>query len=199
MPTTPNFTDSSWRLNRRVAVSQSQFTGAQQVFEYDYALWGATLSLPPMKREQAREWEAFLMQLHGVKGTFLLGDPDASSPQGVVTGTVTLNSAVAVGDFTVALATSQNSTNNMFRKGDYIQLGSAGTSKLHMVTADANSNSSGVVTVTIEPSIKAVVRTGQQITYNSPKGLFRMESNDLGWDASRTSLYGISFSCIEAL
>tara|TARA_R100001440_G_scaffold19195_2_gene32414 strand:+ start:2715 stop:3341 length:627 start_codon:yes stop_codon:yes gene_type:complete len=199
MPTTPNFTDSSWRLNRRVAVSQSQFTGAQQVFEYDYALWGATLSLPPMKREQAREWEAFLMQLHGVKGTFLLGDPDASSPQGVVTGTVTLNSAVAVGDFTVALATSQNSTNNMFRKGDYIQLGSAGTSKLHMVTADANSNSSGVVTVTIEPSIKAVVGTGQQITYNSPKGLFRMESNDLGWDASRTSLYGISFSCIEAL
>lgn len=199
MPTTPNFTDSSWRLNRKVAVSQSQFTGAQQVFEYDYALWSATLSLPPMKREQAREWESFLMQLHGVKGTFLLGDPDASSVQGAVTGTVTLNSAVAVGDYTVAIATNQASTSNLFRKGDYIQLGSAGTSKLHMITADANSNSSGVVTVTIEPAIKAIVGTGQTVTYDSPKGLFRMESNDLGWDASRTSLYGISFSCIEAL
>lgn len=199
MPTTPNFTDSSWRLNRRVAVSQSQFTGAQQVYEYDYALWGATLSLPPMLRTQAREWEAFLMQLHGSRGTFLLGDPDASNPQGVITGTVTLNSAVAVGDFTVALATSLNSTNNVFRKGDYIQLGSAGTSKLHMITSDGNTNGSGVVTVSVEPSIKAVVGTGQQITYNSPKGLFRMESNDLGWDASKTSLYGISFSCIEAI
>ena len=68
-----------------------------------------------------------------------------------------------------------------------------------MVTADANSNSSGVVTVTIEPSIKAVVGTGQQITYNSPKGLFRMESNDLGWSTNNVSVYGISFSCIEAL
>ena len=146
MPTTPSFTNSSWKLNRRVAISESQFTGAQQVYEYDYALWSAVLSLPPMKREQAREWESFFMRLHGIKGTFLLGDPDASTVQGSVTGTVTLNSSVAVGDYTVAIATNQASTSNMFRTGDYIQLGSAGTSKLHMVTADADSNSSGVVT-----------------------------------------------------
>lgn len=199
MPTTPSFTNSSWKLNRRVAISESQFTGAQQVYEYDYALWSAVLSLPPMKREQAREWESFFMRLHGIKGTFLLGDPDATSPQGAATGTITLNSAVAVGDFTVDLATTLNSTSNVFRTGDYIQLGTSGTAKLYMVTADASSNGSGVVTVTIEPSIKAVVGTGQQITYNSPKGLFRMDSNDLGWDANAVSTYGISFSCVEAL
>jgi len=199
MPTTPSFTTSSWALNRSIAKSESQFTGAQQVYEYDYALWSAVLSLPPMKREQAREWLSFFMSLHGMKGTFLLGDPDAKTVQGAATGTITLNSAVAVGDYTVALATTLNSTTNVFRQGDYIQLGTAGTAKLHMVTANADSNGSGVVTVTIEPSIKAVLGTGQQITYNSPKGLFRMDTNDLGWDANVASTYGLSFSCTEAL
>ena len=68
-----------------------------------------------------------------------------------------------------------------------------------MVTANADSNGSGVVTVTMEPSIKAILGTGQQIVYNSPKGLFRMDTNDLGWDANVASTYGLSFSCTEAL
>ena len=55
------------------------------------------------------------------------------------------------------------------------------------------------VTAKIEPAVKATVGTGQQITYNSPKGLFRMDTDDLGWQTNEVSVYGISFSCTEAL
>lgn len=197
-PSLPAFTNSSWRLVRSNAISESPFTGQQQVYQYDYALWQAEMSLPPMQRSQAAAWNAFFMKLHGRIGTFLLADPDAKEPRGSITGSPTLNANASIGDFTVDIATSQNSESNIFRAGDYIQLGSGGTSKLYMVVDDATSNASGVVTVQIEPSIKLAATSGAAVTVSNPRGLFRMTTDELGWDADYVSRYGITFACTEA-
>ena len=197
-PTTPAYRTSNWNLSPLIGVSESPFTGAQQVYEHDYALWTATLSLPPMLRAQAGDWTAFFMKLHGRRGTFLLSDPDAKSPRGSITGSVTVSSPISVGDFTIALATSNNSATGIFKAGDYIQLGSGASAKLYMIVDDADSNSSGVVVVNVEPKIKTAASAGATVVYSNPVGLFRMENNDLGWDADHVSRYGISFACIEA-
>ena len=199
LPTTPDFTKAKWGLNRRVGVSESPFTGAQQTYEYSYALWSATLSLPPMKRTQAAEWEAFLLKLRGRRGTFLLGNPDAKTPRGSVTGSITLYTAASVGDDSLVIQSNQNSTVGIFKAGDYLQLGGSGTAKLYAVVDDASSNASGVVTVNIEPALKVAASSGAAVTYTNPKGVFRMQTSELGWDTDEVSTYGISFACLEAL
>lgn len=199
LPSAPAFQKASWSLKRVTAMSESPFTGQQQVFDYGFALWQATLTLPPMLRPEAALWEAFMMKLHGRLGTFLLFDPDAKTPQGGVNTTATLEGAVAVGDFTIGIDTNNANMTNVFKAGDYIQIGSAAASKLHMIVDNATSNGAGVATVNIEPSIKVAANDGAAVNYTSALGVFRMDSPDLGWNTDQVSKYGITFSCTEAL
>ena len=198
LPSSPSFTQSRWFLSRKTAINESPFTGQQQAFEYDYALWGAELTLPPMRRSEARNWVAFLMKLHGRVGTFLLPDPDGKTATGAISGSVTLNADIAVNDSTITLNTSQNSITNIFRSGDYIQIGSSATAKLYMIVDDTSSNSSGVVSVNIEPKIKTAGSAGASVVHASASGVFRMDAEELGWNADHISNYGITFSCTEA-
>lgn len=199
LPSSPAFTTSSWRLERRTALSQSPFTGNQQVAEFDYALWTAELNLPPMKRATAAAWQAFILQLHGRRGTFLLGDPDAKTPRGVASGTITLSSAAQIDDYTLELnSATQASTSNMFRAGDYIQLGGGSAAKLYLVCADVNSDASGDMTVTIEPAVKATVTSGSSIVFTNTAGVFRLTADMNGWDTNVVSNYGITLACREA-
>ena len=201
IPSTPNFQTSRFELRRQVAVSESPYSGIQQTYEYDYALWSATFSLPPMRRETAGAWTAFFSALHGRRGTFTLGDPDRIIPLGAATGTITLSSGASVGDNTLSLTVGSglSGVTGIFKAGDYIQLGtSAADFKLHMVVEDCDASGTAV-TAKIEPAVKTAVSTGQEITYNNPKALWRMDTDDLGWDGNHVSVYGISFSCSEAL
>lgn len=200
LPSTPNFKTSQWSLRRSVAVATSPFTGAQQVHEYDYALWKTSLTLPPMHREQASEWQAFLLKLRGRFGTFLLGDPDAKVPRGAVTGTATLTSNILVGQHEITITTQNASTNDVFKIGDYVQIGISGSAKLHMIVSTSNnSNASGHVTVSVEPFIKQDTSSGTSVIASNPRGLFRMDTSELGWDADFASKYGFTFSCTEAI
>ena len=199
VPTSPYYSKSSWALQRKTALSVSPFSGAQQVFEYDFALWSVTLTLPPMKRSDAANWQAFILKLHGRKGTFLLGDPDARKPRGTISGAVTVGANYSVGAFTISISTSQNSLANAFRAGDYIQLGSSGTSKLHMIVDDVNTDSSGNADINIEPPIKTAGSLGDTVVYENAKCLFRMQNPQIDWDADDVGKYGIQFSAVEAL
>ncbi len=199
LPTSPAFSKARWTLKRATAISESPFTGQQQVFDYGYALWQAVLTLPPMMRSDAANWEAFMMKLHGRKGTFLLGDPDAKTIQGGATTSATLNGAIAVGAFTISIDTNNANMTNVFKAGDYIQIGSAAAAKLYMIVDNANSNSSGVASVNVEPAIKTAASDGAAVDYTAAQGVFRMDAANLGWDTNEVSRYGITFSCTEAL
>ena len=195
MPSTPAFVSQQWSTIRGTGMSESPFTGGQQTVEFAYAKWKAVLTLPPMRRPQASAWTAFFAKLHGRRGTFLLGDQDAKVPQinkitaGTINGDVTLSSNADIGD-TILNITGTTA----FKAGDYIQLGSASSSRLYIVVEDQ----AGGSTIQVEPKLKASATSGSTVTYNSPQGLFRMDSNELMWDTNAVSVYGISFSCTEA-
>ena len=191
MPSSPAFTKSEWGFRRTVAKSESPFTGATQMQVYDKAQWYATLSLPPMKRSQAVEWQAFFMLLVGVSNTFLLGDPDAKVINGnAVSCAVAVNAAAGVTEvnFTIGAGKTLN-------KGSYIQFGAASASRLYMVVD--NNTSNGLVT--IQPKLKDAITTATPALISNPQGIFRMESNDLSWSTNEVSNYGITFSVVEAL
>tara|TARA_Y100000004_G_scaffold54130_2_gene60283 strand:- start:2296 stop:2922 length:627 start_codon:yes stop_codon:yes gene_type:complete len=199
MPTTPNFSRSEWRLEKTVAMTQSPFTYASQTHEFTGAIWVAQVTLPPMSREQASEWQAFYMQLHGTHGTFLMGDPDAKSPLGNALSNISVNGAHSIGAYDIAMDGFNASVTNVFKKGDYVQFGSGSTSKLHMVVANTSSNASGEATVAIEPPLKTALADDAVVLYTNAKAVMRMDNNDLGWNANENSIYGMSFSCSEVL
>lgn len=198
MPTT-GFVQSSWKLVRAVSVSQSPFTGESQTIEYDKALWSCTVSLPPMRRSTAALWQSFFMKLHGRKGTFLMGDPDAKTVQGALVGAIEAYADKAIGvDAINIVTTAANASAVILKAGDYLQTGANSTAKLYMVVNDATASNHGNVSVDIEPPLKTGITDGDVINYTSAKAVMRMDNNDLGWDANHISTYGISFSCTEA-
>ena len=196
-PTVSGVQTQSFSLVRNVAVSTSPFTGQDQVFQHEGEFWATQIKFPPMLKDKAATIIAFLLQLRGRRGTFKLGDQDRKTIQGVATGTIRVNGASQTGN-QVALDGFANSTNNVFKAGDYIQIGSF----LYMVTEDVNSNSSGEANVKIEPSLRQGIETiadDATVTYSNTTTLFRLDSNETGWDTDQVSKYGISLSATEAL
>jgi len=71
-----------------------------------------------------------------------------------------------------------------------------------MVTEDATLNViSGADTygVKIQPKLRTAITENNLVRFATPKGLFRLTTNDIDWNADNISNYGISFSCIEVV
>ena len=197
LPTVTGITTQNWGMERVVAVTESPFTNQEQVYEHDGAQWKATFTLPPMKKDSASIWLAFLMSLRGRRGTFKIGDQDRKTIQGVATGTILVNGASQTGN-AINLDGFAVSTSNVFKAGDYIQI----NSYLYMVSANVNSNGSGEATVYVEPSLRSgieVINDGATVLYTNTTTLMRLDTNELNWDTNKVSTYGISFACSESL
>ena len=197
LPTVTGITTQNWGLERVVAVTESPFTNQEQVYEHEGAQWRATFTLPPMKKESAAVWLAFLMSLRGRRGTFKIGDQDRKTIQGVATGTILVNGDAQTGN-AINLDGFANSTNNVFKAGDYIQI----NSYLYMVSADVNSDASGEATVYVEPSLRTgieAINDDTTVVYSNTTTVMRLDSNELNWDTNNVSVYGISFACSEVL
>lgn len=197
LPTATGIQTQRFALTRIVGVSQSPFTRQEQVIQHQGEYWSATVQLPPMLKDNASQWLAFLLQLRGRRGTFKLGDQDRKTIQGVATGTIRVNGASQTGN-QIALDGFAVSTNNVFKAGDYIQI----NSYLYMVTEDVNSNGSGEADVKIEPSLRSGLETiadDDTVLYTNTTTIMRLDSNEVAWDTDQVSKYGISFACSEAL
>jgi len=169
-----------------VSTSQSPFTFKQQVVSFPGQRWEASVSIPPVHRDLAAPWKAFLTSLKGQAGTFLLSDPDYATPQGDVSSCV-LTGSVRSGTATVVMT-------GTLKAGDYIQLGSGSSSKLHQVLVDQTGDGS----LEIWPDLREDY-TDATVTYNNAKGVFRLATNITSWSINNSSTYGISFDAIEVL
>ena len=127
-----------------------------------------------------------LTALKGQTGTFLLGDPDYATPQGTVTSCVLTGSA---GDETVSVVMTGS-----LLAGDYIQLGTGSSSRLHQVLVDQTGDGS----LEIWPALRSDY-TDSSVTFNAAKGVFRLSGNMNSWSINNASAYGISFEAVESI
>jgi hypothetical protein len=186
LPTSIGIANITLSASNAVAISQSPFTFQQQVIRHAGQRWTASVSIPPVRRELAEPWNAFLLALNGPVGTFLLGDPNAKAPRGTATS-ATLTGSAGSSSPTITMT-------GTLLAGDYIQLGSGATATLHKVLVDRTDT--GVVE--IWPSLRASV-TGATVTLANTVGKFRLSSNQQSFSIDSASIYGISFDCVEAL
>ena len=198
LPTTTGIAKIRISANNVVGVSQSPFTSKQQVYKFSGQFWEAEISLPPMKRADAEYWISFLLKLNGSYGTFLLGDPNGATARGVATGTPLVKGASQTGSELITDGWT-TSTTGILKAGDYIQLGSGSSAKLHKVLDDVNSDSSGNATLTLWPDLRSAPADNAAITVSGAKGLFRLSTNQQDWNVNEASIYGMTFPAREAL
>jgi hypothetical protein len=111
IPTNVGFTNSNFKLVRAVSVAASPFSGKYRTQEYDMVYWTGNVSLPPMRRADAVEWQAFFLDLVGTRNYFLFNDPDSKVPRGTnsggyLFGEVRVNSGVQVTSVTLSFSGS---------------------------------------------------------------------------------------------
>jgi len=185
-PTTIGIESIEIRAVNAVATSQSPFTYKQQIVAHQGQRWEASVNIPSVRRDLAAEWKAFLTALKGPTGTFLLGDPDYATPRGTVSSCTLTGSA---GDETATVTMTGS-----LLAGDYIQLGSGSSAKLHQVLQDQTGNGS----LEIWPALRSDY-TNAAVVFNNAKGVFRLSSNSTSWQINSSSAYGISFEAVEAI
>lgn len=176
-PTTVGIQSMTMRLRSATAMTESVFTYDQQVFSHPGVRWEAEVTLPPMTRAEAKQYEGFFAGLRGMKETFTMGNPlHTASVTGTVTGT-------------------QNATqiNEAFSGshavGDYFSVGS----HIYIITEIVSATQ-----IKIMPPLRNTV-TSVTANFDLPVGTWRLASNEIGWSINQASIYGFSFSCIEAI
>jgi len=185
LPTT-GISSVEFRTVNANATSQSPFTFKQQVISHGGQQLSATVNLAPMRRAEASVWKAALISLKGSLGTFLLGDPNYCLPRGTVSSCTLTGSAGDESGTVVMTGT--------LKAGDYIQLGSGSSAKLHQVLVDQD----GDGTLELWPALRSDY-TDATVVFNNPKGVFRLSNNVTSWSIDNASIYGISFEAVEAV
>ena len=186
------------RARNIVAMSASPFTGQQQVYKHQGQWWEMEVTLPPMKQDAAEDMAAVLIKLNGQYGTFLLGDPANTAPRGIGSGTPLVKGANQTGDSLLTDGWTPSIT-RILKAGDWIQLGSASSTRLHKVLDDVNSDGGGNATLQIWPALRSSPADNATITVNNAKGRWRLSSNDINYNIEAGKIYGMTFACMEAL
>lgn len=200
-PTNIGIANITLSAENAVAISQSPFTFQQQIVAHPGQRWAASVSLPPMKRQDAEYWIAFLLSLKGQIGTFLLGDPNCGTAQGsagTTPGTPVINGGGQTGDTLVIDGLPLSATGYLL-PGDYIQLGSGAATQLYKVLTQVDTDGSGNATLDIWPSLRSIPGDGDPVVVANTKGRFRLKDNVQQWQINEISSYGITFDCVEAI
>jgi len=180
------------------AVAQSIYTLQQVVQVQAGQAWALDVDLPPMARPEAEPWVAALVSLNGAQGTFLMGPTIGATPLGIATGTPVVAGAGQTGA-TLDTGGWTASQTGILKAGDWLQLGSGSTTRLHKVLVDADSDASGLATFDIWPALRESPADASAIVVNTAQGIWRLATSGAPWDIDSAAHYGVSFKAMEAL
>ena len=137
--------------------------------------WACTLSLPVMPREKAHVMRAFLARLRGQAHRVVL-PVHAYVRRGALSSNARVAGAAQTGS-TLAMDGVEGSLTNALRTGDFV--GVAG--RLYMVAADANSNSSGALTVSLTHPLSVAPADDALVQVLVPTARFILQG-DVSWE-----------------
>lgn len=126
----------------------------------------------------AKVWQAWLLELNGLAGTFYLSDTIAGPGSGTVAGTPLVNGADQASE---SLATDGWSGGDNVKAGDWISI----ADQLYTILDDA-SESGGAMTLTIWPEARNPMDNAAISYGTSARGVFRLsEWPTFAWGIDR--------------
>jgi len=157
--------------------------------------WVITADWVGLSRAQFAPIQAFVLAQRGQWDTCTAALPAHKLPQGVATGTPLVNGANQQGR---SLATRGWTANlaGVMKAGDF--LGIAGQTKVYMVTADANSDSTGSATLAIEPALLMVPSDSANLAVRNVPFTLAFGSDTLESAVAPGGIYNFSLQLVEA-
>jgi hypothetical protein len=191
------------RIRRAQGVAESPFTLTQQIQVHTGGRWELDAEIPIKSRADAEAWIAFKGKLRGRYGTFLAGDPGATSPRGTWAGspvTDTAGSPTTGQAGAVTLPIRGLSNGATVKEGDYFQLGSASSARMYKNLTDQTAGASGRLTLDIEPPLPSDVADNGTVTTSNCMSVFRLAETVNEWSIEEALLYGVlPLIAVEAL
>ena len=185
---------SSFELVTNTKTFRSPLTNSVQTASRKGSLWKVGMSFNNLHGSQRAEMQAFLTKLNGQEHRFTLHD-HSYARRGIGYGTLTINGAGQGGVNLICSTTArpQNGIIGYVKAGDYVSF----NNELHMVTADANSNAAGEITIAIAPPIRKPTINAGTVDYTSPvNGVFMLASKS-GWTNDPAGLSSFSLDAVE--
>jgi hypothetical protein len=195
MPATPGFQSSRFGVETLEATFQSSLSFAQKSVLFD-SRWRATYQLPPIPRDRAGEWLAFLSSLQGQAARFYAFDPDRPSPLGSGAGSPTVDGGGQTG-LTLDTAGWTPSQIGVLKAGDLIAFDVSGGRRLKMLAADADADGDGSATLVFTSDIEDAPSHGTALITNKPSCVMKLDDQTLMWDGDSNRICRISFSALE--
>jgi hypothetical protein len=157
---------------RDVSISSEQNTivtttasGRRQARQIDGQKFRLRVRFPVMTRAEFAPINAFIMKQRSQMESFQYVPPTIEDSLGVASGVISVNGAVSAGATSCSIDGMANSTNGIFKAGDYFRF--TGQNKVYMVMTDVNSNGSGAGTLTFEPPLRTAVSDNTIIIYSN--------------------------------
>jgi hypothetical protein len=116
----------------------------------------------------------------------------ASRPAGI-----TVKGASQTGNSLVVWGFGE-SLSNRLKAGDYIQLGSGSSSRLHMITQDTASDFTGKATLSLWPALRSSPADAAALTVSGAKGVFELTA-DPQWDSDMNCVTSVTLPIREVL
>lgn len=164
--------------------SQEQFWGGEW--------WEYTLDFAIHVQREGPQMAAFFAQV-GTVGTFLLRDPafqTSAAGAPVVSGT---------GQTGYTLTTSGWPVNTtVLRAGDAFQIGTGLDTRLHMLTQDALSGSTGGATLNFWPALRYSPLNGAPLVVSQPAVLLKL-TEEVEFEISKVMIHRFTVNAVEAL
>jgi hypothetical protein len=184
----------TWGQQRRDVIYSSVF-GSQAV-EAAAPLWIITIAGTVQKDSTAGQWQSLFLKLRGKVNQLEIFNIVRPVPLGTMRGTMTFNGNHSQGATTISISASGENAKTLLQ-GDFIGFGTTTTRQMVMVVADATSNGSGIISVTVEPPLRNAFSTGASITWDTPKLSCRVIQKDFIWNYSPGMVSGFSLNLVE--
>jgi hypothetical protein len=171
-----------------VARNISPFTFSSQSYNWTGTMLSGDVECPPMNRADAEELIGFLIM--AARGTFYFRDYANGTQRGNMSSNPKLDGAHVANTTTITIDGGSGS----WAVGDYIQLGTGSSSKLHKIT-QVNSATS----YEIFPLLRTAYPDNTAIDYTDAVGVFRLGTTTCDWSIDTAKKYGLNFSIFEAI
>jgi hypothetical protein len=171
-----------------VARNISPFTFSSQSYNWTGTMLSGDVECPPMNRADAEELIGFLIM--AARGTFYFRDYANGTQRGNMSSNPQLDGAHVANTTTITIDGGSGS----WAVGDYIQLGTGSSSKLHKIT-----KVNTALSYEIFPLLRTNYPDDTAIVYSNAVGVFRLGTTTCDWSIDTAKKYGLNFSIFEAI
>tara|TARA_Y100000310_G_scaffold310550_1_gene355917 strand:+ start:116 stop:649 length:534 start_codon:yes stop_codon:yes gene_type:complete len=157
--------------------------------------WEGMFIIGKMLASTAREWKAWFSSMQGPVKTFYAYDPDNRTPIGIAdvgSDTPQIKGANQTGNSCTTDGWRNNGT-GLLLPGDHVQL----DTELKEVTEQVDSDGSGNATINFEPAFHVSPGDNNAVTFENPKGIFRLVGNDVPFDSDEFGRHDFAFAFVE--